>query len=114
MKIKIIKTTMERNDIIFMNKKKNVLTFNGAQSDYSPSRFIFKVTDTIHGWPNELQNTSIQDATQYRIIIKDGEDIKRFIFKGQYPADIFRLDELIKDVESAISTKYLEEEKNTD
>ena len=105
MKVKIYMHSLNESHILYVNDKKyKTVLLDTNETNYDAERLIFKVSDMVSDWPNELINDDICDGLEYRISIKTGSEEKTYIFKNKFPEDIYRLKSLIEEV--------LEEVKN--
>lgn len=103
MKIKVSVKTISGINILYANdKRRDMVLFNSLETSYDVDRFIYKVTDMISDWPNELENKNILDGLEYRVTIKEKGKETTYRFKNKFPEDIYRLKELIEDVSKAV------------
>ena len=107
MKIKIYKQTIHEQHVLYVNTaKRDFVLADKKETTYKADSFIFAVCDIIHDWPTNLENENILDGLQYKIVIKQNNKEKTYIYKNKFPEDIYRLEMLISAV--------LEEVKNVE
>ncbi len=99
MKIKVFVSSLKENHVLYANdQKRNYVLFDTKETSYDVDRFIFKIADMVSDWPNELENKNILDGLEYRVVIKENEKETTYRFKNKFPEDIYRLNDLIKEV----------------
>jgi len=99
MKVKVYKTCLEDSHSLYVNdKKRNYVVLDRKDTRYSADRFIFKIFDMISDWPTEMINPEIIDGLEYKIVIKENNQEKSYVFKNKFPEDIFRLENLISEI----------------
>ena len=99
MKIKIYKWTLSEQHVLYVNTaKRNYVLADKKETNYKADSFIFEVFDIIHDWPTSLENEKILDGLQYKIVIKQNNEEKTYIYKNKFPEDIYKLEMLISAV----------------
>lgn len=98
MKIKIYQKSLNVNNMIFMNDKKDFLLVNGKECAFDIDRFKFLVGNITSNWPNTLEDPSVVDGLEYTISINNKNNNNVYKFKNEFPEDIYRLTSLIDEV----------------
>lgn len=99
MKVKIEQINpYESLTIVYNPSKSDCVLLNSKQTNYPISKFKFLVGTMTKGWPEKLENNDILDGTTYIITTKIDGQIKTMEYKNEYPDDIYRLTNLIKEV----------------
>ena len=99
MKIKIYMESLAESHIIYLNdKKRDHILVDTKKSSFDVDRFVFLVADMSSHWPSLLEDNSIIDGLTYRVVIKDEIKDKEFIFRNKFPANIYKLSNLVTEI----------------
>lgn len=99
MKIKVYMQTLNESHVLYVNDaKRDYVLLDTKETNYSADRFIFKVCDMVSNWPKELRNDIIIDGLTYKVVIKNNQEEREYIFQNNFPKDIYRLKMLIDEV----------------
>ena len=99
MKIKIYKQSLKENHSIYFNDKtQDYLLVDGKKSDFDIDRFVFLVFNMVSDWETSLEDKSVLDGLEYKIVLTKENKEKIFHFKNKFPSDIYRLSNLIAEV----------------
>ena len=99
MKIKIFTHNIDGNHILYANeKKREVVLLDTKETSYDVDRFVYKITDMVSNWPNELEDQLVIDGQEFKIIIKNHDEEVMFRFVNKFPEDIYKLQDIINEI----------------
>ena len=108
MKIKIIKRSLDKQILIYMNdNKRDSIQVNMQNVNYSADRLAFKICDMVSNWPAEMVDVGTRDGKEYIISIKHKREERVYNFKNKFPDDIYRLDLVIDETLEAANGKQI-------
>jgi len=99
MKVTIRKTSMFSSVVICADNVEKSVTLDYKPISYDPEKLVYHVFDMTRGWPNHLINDDIIDGKSYSVKIEDGDKLESFVFQNKFPPNIYRLIDLIRDVQ---------------
>lgn len=86
------------NNLFIKVKSDQSIKINGEEYNYDVDKFIFMMRAITCKWPSKLEKESIVDGVSCKIEIKDGANVETFEFNNKFPKDMYKLNNLIREV----------------